>query len=232
MSQLTMLDSKPAVFRVINKHDNEYASLQGMVANRYREAYQANVRPEPDMFALLRDEYRALAICGACYGVTSAYHKPLFSEYYLDDPVEALIQERFGVLVERKNIAEIGSLVSCDAPGAGKKIIKMIPWFISSLSFDYVLMTATTQLQKLLHSAGIVFHPVSRADISRLPSEINADQWGSYYDTKPLVGIIDVKATLYKSMLNEMKLKFNLNQVDIRYHKETHHVFAQQQKVK
>ena len=229
MSELSKIEkSGPSVFRVIDRLDPEYFSLQGMVSERYLETYNATISPSPDMFALLRDEYRAVAVCGACYGVTSASGKKLFSEYYLDEPVESLIHERFGIRVERKNVSEISSLVSCDAPGAGKKIIAMIPWFIWSLGFEFVLMTATTQLRKLMREAGILYHPISKATVDRLPEKGSKALWGSYYETQPLVGIIDIKATLYKDMLSELKTKFNLNQVDVRYHTDSGHIFSNQ----
>lgn len=217
-----------SMFRVVDKQDQEYPLLQKMVAEKYWETYQATVFPTPDMFALLRDEYRAIAICGACYGVTSALGKKLFSENYFDDPIDQLIHERFGVRIGRKSIAEIGSLVSCEAPGAGKKIVAMIPWFVWSLGFEFVLITATEQLRKLMYQANILYHPVAKAVVERLPNQDARSEWGSYYETKPLVGVIDIKATLYKGMLNDLKHKFNLERVDVRYNTDTEHVFSNQ----
>ncbi len=153
----------------------------------------------------------------------------MFSESYLDEAVDKLIYEKFGVSIARKHVAEIGSLVSCQAPGSGGKLVAMIPWFLWSLGFEFVLITATEKLHKIMRSTNISYHAIGKATLEKVTTDNNFTDWGQYYDTNPLVGIIDIKATLYRSMLNEFTKKFNLKSVDIHYSTDTNHVFSRKQ---
>lgn len=215
-----------SLFAIIEPTDIRYQLLQEMVSEKYYESYCAEIAPEPDVFAFLHEQCKMFDLCGACYGITSAQHKRLFSEIYFDDAVENVIHDKFGVKVCRKQVAEVGSLVSCQAPGAGSMLVEMIPWLLWAMGFEYVLITATSQLQTIMRKAKLSFHPICKANKFKLADEYGDVNWGGYYETNPLVGIVDVKSSLHRLIFSCFSEKYDIKKVSVKYSVDTGHIFG------
>lgn len=207
------LKNKNFAFDIISRDKAEYLSLQKVVSAKYKNIYSANIIPTPDMFALLRED-RACHINGACFGITIASKRKLFSEQYLQMPIEDTLKRMTGVGLSRDSIAEVGSLVSYQSPGAGTKLVEMIPWIIWTLGYKYVLITATEKLQEIFKITQVPFQAITPATIHQV-TEDSKSNWGSYYETQPITGIINIELAIYKAMHHHYTGKFNIRSVDI-----------------
>ncbi|MFD5067789.1 thermostable hemolysin [Streptomyces sp. NPDC058369] len=154
----------------------------------FAKQYRASVRPDPDGFLAFFDEAedgteQALACAGLSFPEGDT---PLLLERYLDAPVEEVLSAEAGVQVKRSQVMQIGNVASVRA-SAGGEIIRAIPLIMACLGRPYAVMTMTGRLAQLMERLGCVFHPLTDASRERLSAE-EADQWGSYYDTRPVVG--------------------------------------------
>jgi hypothetical protein len=160
-----------------------------LVRERYAVSFGADVMPRPHAFlAGCIPGSRAGGEVVACAGVTFASSRPFFSERYLDEPVERVIEGRVGERPKREHIVEIGSLASA-VPGAGSEIIRFTPVFIWWLGMQYILCTSTATLSSTLKRLHIPFTALGSAEAERLePAE--RGRWGGYYESRPSVGVI------------------------------------------
>jgi len=153
----------------------------------YKSYYGASISPSPDRFATYYSESDELLACG---GMTCAANKRIFSEIYLDRPAEAEIAESMNRIVTRNEIVEVGSLAS-SSRRIGSELMLLIPFLAWCQGKKYILCTATSPLTKLFDTLNINFTGLGYASIDRI-QEKDRENWGSYYQTKPIVGYIDI----------------------------------------
>jgi hypothetical protein len=164
-----------------------WLSAAELVRETYARTYAAEVMPDPDCF-IVGHQGAALA---SCAGIAYADGGPLFSERYLDRPVEQELERRFGVGVDRGRVIEVGALAG-SGRGAGQAMIRITPVIAWTLGMEYILCTATSGLRVALQRSGIAFTPFGAADAAGLtPDELQA--WGSYYRQQPMVGVISLR---------------------------------------
>jgi hypothetical protein len=167
-----------------------WKSCVQLVRQRYTASFDAEVHPNPDAFvAGYSDTISAFSKdISACAGLTFASGAPFFSERYLDDRIEDCVEQLSGVRPDRQRIVEIGQLASRH-DGSGKEIIRMAPVMMWCLGMQYIMCTATTPLISIFQKMRIPFAPLQVASRDRL-STAEREQWGSYYDENPIVGVI------------------------------------------
>lgn len=167
------------------------------VKKKFHSSYNATIEPNPQYFAVTLDhEERILS----CAGITFADNGTLFSEQYLDQPIEKILSARLEKMIERSTIVEIGSLISHHVT-AGTIMVNMIPLLAWCMGAHYLLCTVTPRVRKVMESCQIVFEPLLTADPDRLTNKNGAD-WGSYYSKLPVTGFIrvDPKRSRFASM--------------------------------
>ena len=123
----------------------------------------------------------------------------LFSEHYLDAPVEQVVSEFTGLCVERSEILEIASLAAL-RPGACQLINIMLLAVAHAAGFRYGCFASTSQLQRILSKQHFVVTALADADPACLGAY--AARWGSYYETEPRVLLVDIEASL-RSLQNQ-----------------------------
>jgi hypothetical protein len=158
------------------------------VRDRYAKAFEAEINPSPDAFVACYSGTAVIEGISACAGVTFGCDKPFFSEQYLDEKIDVLVEREFGGRPERRRLIEIGALASRH-DGSGKEIIQLLPVMTWCLGMQYVLCTATGQLCKLFQDLKVPFMPLQAASQDRLP-EAERERWGRYYSTGPVVGVV------------------------------------------
>ncbi|MEU6104991.1 thermostable hemolysin [Streptomyces flaveolus] len=164
-----------------------------LVQTVFAQKYHASVRPDPDAFlAYFEDNGDGTEDALACAGLTFPEGGEVLLETYLDHPVEQVIATATGDEVSRRQILQIGNIASVRA-SAGGEIIKAIPLVMACLGRPYAVMTMTSRLSLLMQRLGVVFHPLGEATPDRLSPE-EAAAWGSYYDTRPVVGWAEAAA--------------------------------------
>jgi hypothetical protein len=162
--------------------------LERYVNRCFAHAYNAEVT---EFSPLLLDVKCAGNISGVA-GIRMAETSPLFVEHYLDAPVEEVVVNTFGEAVSRHEIVEIGNLAAL-RPGACQLMLLMLAGILHAAGFRYAAFAGTDQVVRTVHKLSEAVRVVGIADPSCLG--VDANHWGSYYDTSPQVMIVDLAAT-------------------------------------
>lgn len=149
---------------------------EDFVRDVFFNAYRARLDAFYPLLVSIADpdgEYAAVA------GVRPAGGEALFSEHYLDEPVEKILN------VERQKIVEIGNLAPASA-GQARWLICTLTAFLTGAGFTHVVFTAVPRLQNAFRRMGLPLTKHADARQEQLPERQAAD-WGSYYECKPAV---------------------------------------------
>jgi hypothetical protein len=131
-------------------------------------------------------------------GFRDGHGQALFSEQYLDQPVEQLIDAHWGEPAERRQIVEVGNLALAN-PGQARWVIAAVTMFLHAAGYRWVLFTAVKPLINAFRRLGLNPIELAPADVTRLADD--GQQWGSYYATNPLVCVGDIEAG-YRKLVN------------------------------
>lgn len=124
-------------------------------------------------------EYAAVA------GIRPAGGEALFSEHYLDKPIEEILG------VDRRKIVEIGNLAPATV-GQARWLICTLTAFLMGAGFTHVVFTAVPRLQNAFRRMGLPLTKHADACQEQLPEEHSGD-WGTYYQSKPAVYSGDIR---------------------------------------
>lgn len=156
---------------------------EAFVSAVFRRAYGARLGSfYPLLLGLNRDngEYAAVA------GIRPAGAAALFSEHYLEQPVESLLNS------PRAGIAEIGNLAPANA-GQARWLICTLSAFLMGAGFTHVVFTSVPKLRNAFSRMGLPLTRLADARREALPAGQQAE-WGSYYDCGPAVYAGDITA--------------------------------------
>ncbi|TFH87072.1 hypothetical protein EQG41_09505 [Billgrantia azerbaijanica] len=168
------------------RHWPQRRRLEHLVRRRFAEEHGARVRHFlPRLFGLWQGDRARAAV-----GLRAAHTGPLFQERYLDDSAEALLAARFGQVLPRREIAEIGNLASA-LPGLQRRLFLHLVAQLAQEGLAWLLFTATPQVANGIRRLGLELHPLMPADPARLGDE-QAD-WGRYYAHRPWVMAGDLR---------------------------------------
>ncbi len=157
----------------------------------FQEHYAARVNSfTPNLLVLETGR----GICAAA-GWRGAESEKLFLEHYLDFPVQTVISDLAGQIVERRKIVELAHLAS-RLSGASVHIFAHLASCLNQSGFEWVVFTATQQLIGIFSKLGLPLFALSNADPSRLGQAAN--DWGTYYDSKPVVVAGRIKHALLR----------------------------------
>jgi hypothetical protein len=155
----------------------------------YRDAYGAEVDANPDKFVYIEENGEIYA----CFGITFASSRKLFSEYYLEKSVESYIDNH-----PRNRIAEVGSCIAVKK-GYGWKLYNLLPSILNAQQVDYALVTLTSKVSGIFDHLKFHTKYLVDADVEKVP---NKEKWGSFYNTNPKTFIFNIKYSLfYKSLI-------------------------------
>ena len=156
------------------------AQAEAFIADVFRRHYGAKVRSFAPNLMLLGDGERITATAGwRCAG-----EDRLFLETYLDEPIETSVARLAGQPVRREAIVEVGNLAA-DRPGGSVDVILNLARHLDRLGYEWVVFTATRELIGIFRRLGLPPLALACADPARLGPD--AADWGSYYDSQPVV---------------------------------------------
>ncbi|MGD8589947.1 MAG: thermostable hemolysin [Chromatiales bacterium] len=121
--------------------------------------------------------------------------KPLFSEQYLDRPIEKVMTESLGEQVDRRLLVEVGNLALL-GPGEARWVIAAITAFLHAAGYRWVLFTAVKSLFNAFQRLGLKPVRIATPDPKRLPD--GGRNWGRYYQAGPMVCAGDIEAGWHK----------------------------------
>jgi len=197
-----LLTPAPA-FRAHLAGSPERLKVEQYIAQQFRAVHGATIHDF--MPVLLTMGCHGMTTAAA--GVRAATNQALFLEQYLSRPVESSLTELAGHMVDRAGIAEIGNLVATQG-GSSYLLFMVLTAVLQQAGFDWVVFTATPQVQKVLASLGLQIHALCEADPARL-THSDLAEWGRYYNSRPQVVAGNVakamqvleQRTLYASIL-------------------------------
>ncbi|WP_437630016.1 thermostable hemolysin [Sorangium sp. So ce854] len=182
-------------FKVSFAPSDDWSQAVDLVRQKYRRSFGAEVTPSPDCFIVCTIE-RGPGVGAskvvACAGLTFSSGARLFSEQYIDEPIEQVISALERRPASRDAIVEVGSLASTEHR-AGTELIRVVPILAWCLGKRYILCTVTADLKLIFDAVGLNFQPVRGADVARLGGG-EQERWGSYYDQRPETGYIRLDA--------------------------------------
>jgi hypothetical protein len=183
---LTELREAIALYRAGPAHPTR-AELRAFIRDGFRRAHGARVeRFYPDLLC-----FHAETGIRAVVGYRGAPAEPLFSEHYLDLPVEDRLTALTASAVARDDVVEVGNLTLSD-PGQARWIIAATTDFLAAAGYRWVLFTATRPLANAFRRLGLRPLRLADADPARLPD--GGAAWGAYFRQGPAVYAGDILA--------------------------------------
>lgn len=188
----------PETLALMDESHNQRNGAEDFIRAVFHAAYGANITSFYPLLMGIRqndEEYVAIA------GIRPAGSTPLFSEHYLDRPVEQLLS------ANRSDIAEIGNLAPANA-GQARWLICALSAFLIGAGFRHVVFTSVPRLRNAFGRMGLPLTLLANADRQCLPAA-EREEWGSYYDCKPAVYAGDIVAgtpALKKLMASDPRL--------------------------
>ena len=167
---------------LIDPSHPERATAEAFVKAVFSDAYDARLTTfYPLLMSIAWPDSRYAAIAG----VRPAGAEKLFSEHYLDTPIEELLG------VEREKIVEIGNLAPASA-GQARWLICTLTAFLGGAGFTHVVFTAVPRLYNAFRRMGLPLQKQAAARPERLPAD-QVREWGSYYNSSPAVYSGDIR---------------------------------------
>ena len=155
-------------------------TAEHFIADIFHRHYGARISSFAPNLMLLEDAGRTVAAAGwRCAG-----EDRLFLETYLDEPIETAVARLAGQPVKREAIVEVGNLAA-ERPGGSVAVILALAAHLDQLGFEWVVFTATSELIGIFRRLDLPPLALAPADPQRLGAQAQA--WGRYYDTRPVV---------------------------------------------
>lgn len=157
-------------------------NAEAFIQDVYFTAYRARLNAFYPLLISIANpdgEYAAVA------GIRPAGGEALFSEHYLDEPVERLLG------TGRRLIVEIGNLAPASA-GQARWLISTLTAFLTGAGFTHVVFTAVARLHNAFTRMGLPLAKHADALRERLPEALRHD-WGTYYESRPAVYSGDIR---------------------------------------
>jgi hypothetical protein len=171
--------------------------VQRYIAGVFQISYGAQLTEFMPLLVSLRDHGHLTS----ALGLRGAAGNTLFSEQYLDEPVEAHIRAVFGCHTRRERVLEMGNLAASN-PGHAALLYTLVGCAMYQAGVDYLLFTANRAVRVSLKRSGLTSVPIAQADRHRL--DAMGEDWGSYYNGDPRVMLGDVRAAMASSLVNPL----------------------------
>jgi hypothetical protein len=169
------------------QHDTGRKPMEGFIHHTFQQAYGAELR-------VFYPNLTAFTTCGLIRGVVgyrNGVEQPLFSEQYLDTPVEKVMTTHVDQVVERPHVVEVGNL-ALSGTGEARWVIAAMTVLLHAAGYRWVLFTAVKPLFNAFQRLGLRPIQIATPDPKRLPD--GGNNWGSYYEAGPMVYAGNIEA--------------------------------------
>ena len=173
------------------------SELEDYIARRYARRHQAAIEHYLPHLLTLENRQRTSAVLG----LKSAHNQALFLEAYLDKPIEQVISQQLCTPVDRKRVVEIGNLAASQRT-ASTLLFTLLSALLDQAGYRWIVFTATPCVQALVAGMGFSLHTIGEAKAERVNA---ADNWGSYYETRPQVMVGCIDETMRKALSPTMQ---------------------------
>lgn len=156
------------------------AEVESFIRSIFSRHYGADVRSFAPQLMLVENDHGLVAASGW----RSAKDAALFLENYLDQPIEQAMAKLADQPTERSRIVEVGHLAA-ERNGGSLHVILALAAHLHQQGYEWVVFTATQELIGIFSRLGLPLLALAKADPARLGAAAN--DWGSYYDTEPVI---------------------------------------------
>lgn len=178
-----LMQPDQVTLRILDRHDSHRDMAETFVKDIFFKSYQAHITTfYPVLLSITRMNNRFAAVAG----VRPAASEALFSEHYLDRPIEQILS------TPREKIVEIGNLAP-DGAGHARWLISTLNSFMVNAGFSHVVFTAVPRLRNAFKRLNLPLTCLADASQEHLP-DYEKMNWGHYYDAKPAVYVGDLMA--------------------------------------
>jgi hypothetical protein len=169
--------------------DPRRGATEAFVSGVFLRSYGARVVQHPALMLVDFDRHGRMR---AVAGIRPAAESALFSEIYLEQPVERLLAARFARGVARESIVEVAQLAPQHA-GMARPLLAALTRHLAAGGYRWVVFTTVPRLRNAFHRLGLAPQALAPADPCRLPAA-DRQAWGTYYDHAPWVYAGDIVA--------------------------------------
>ncbi len=204
-SKLTRTVEKflPPKLQVLDTVHQRRAYAEAFVQQAYYRAFHAHLRSfYPILLATSGQDDKFTAVAG----IRPAGGEKLFSEHYLAQPIEQILQ------TDRAGIVEFGNLATAN-PGQARWLIIVMSSFVYAAGFTRVVFTVVPTIYNAFRRMGLPLTRLVDASRDLLPDDESSD-WGSYYASGPAVYCGDLLAgqSALKALARQHPLLLKLSQ--------------------
>lgn len=185
-----------ASFHLYDENAHQRMKAETAVKKIFRSAYGADISSYLPYLLTAETNQQVAAVIG----LRRAFGQELFLEQYLSAPIESALKDINGLTVSRKNLIEIGNLVSCQA-GLSRQLFIVLAFALAKAEIEWVSFTATAQVEQLLAKLSLFPVIIGQANAQAIVN--GEDSWGSYYVNSPNVcvgNVFNAVAELEKSI--------------------------------
>ncbi len=155
---------------------NQRVYAEAFVQESFYKAYRARLHSFYPILLATSDQQGEFS---AVAGIRPAGGEKLYSEFYLDSPVEQLLG------ADRSSIVEFGNLATANA-GQARWLIIAMSSFIYGAGFTHVVFTVVPALYNAFRRMGLPLTKLADANRACLPAS-ESTEWGDYYKSRPAV---------------------------------------------
>jgi hypothetical protein len=170
-----------------SQHDTGRKPLEGFIHHIFQQAYGAQLHAFYPNLTAFTTGGRIRGVVGYRNGVV----QPLFSEQYLESPVEKVMTTHLDQIVERRHVVEVGNL-ALTGTGEARWVIAAMTVLLQAAGYRWVVFTAVKPLFNAFQRLGLRPVQIAIPDPRRLPDGGNC--WGSYYEAGPGVYAGNIEA--------------------------------------
>lgn len=166
---------------VIAKRDHPVRiELESQIQTGFAQAFDASIH---EFYPLLSRLNTAKGVC--LLGLRLANAEPLFSESYLDQPIEHFLPNGCG----RNEVAELGNLYSTHRSATIAQFIVTASALIK-VGVHYLAFTGTQQVRNLMQLLQVPLVELGDADPLKVAT---AKDYGRYYEASPKMCVVDLR---------------------------------------
>lgn len=189
-SQVLASITERPLFTLTVPQQSQRQAAERFIAEQFKSVHQAHIhRFMPLLLSLLTPEQQIVA----AFGLRPGTETPLFLEQYLAQPIEQLVASQFKQPVDRLRLVEVGNL-AVTQKAYGPSLMAALATLLHLCQFEWMVFTATSQVQRLMLMLGFSPIPLCVADPAKLRDD--EEDWGSYYLNQPTVMVGSIKTAI------------------------------------
>lgn len=182
--------SAPASISLSLKSHANRQEVERLIEEVYARVYGGSIKEHYPVLLKACDDAGSVM---AAVGLRDADREPLFLERYLNAPIQIVMGSVFGKGIDRRNIVEIGNLVSLHS-GVSVHLFAALAICLKQLGYTHAAVTATASLHRSFKRLGIASCVVADAEAERLVDK--GANWGTYYERDPRILVASVEAAM------------------------------------